>query len=101
MPVPQAADKTQPMPSMPIPLFIAGIVGGGAPDSLSVINGRTLYYEIVKPEQEAGWCSRCLKTFRVFQILVMISTQTMTTFNSLVYLQEVYFIFYLKNNFSI
>jgi len=33
-PVPQAAATRHPTPSMPIPLLMAAVVGGGAPDNL-------------------------------------------------------------------
>lgn len=34
LPVPKAPAMIQPIPSIPIPLLIADVVGGGAPDSL-------------------------------------------------------------------
>ena len=36
LPLPQAPASMQPIPSIPIPLLMAAVVGGGAPDNLQI-----------------------------------------------------------------
>ena len=38
LPLPQAPASIHPIPSIPIPLLIAAVVGGGAPDNLKYIH---------------------------------------------------------------